>query len=506
MNRQFLVCTLVSLLFVFMVVPISSAQVDTLHAAFRGLERFDGPYSMHLKDHYLVTSMDFGGDPIFATFDISGDDPELVATNERQCESVQYDQYVVRLNDRLYQSAREYGYWDYEDLLGLSVLDISDPLHPVETVYPDAPDMGELFGGTGSTVYGFVEDDDRSYIVAWDISDPSSPDSLASTPEHLSRFADNVVCDGFIAVVDEFQLRTYDATTLDLLGTLIFPTYQWARGGIAYANGHIYVAVDENYLGLEGNAPALEVINVEDPSSPFFLDPLLLEERINDIWEDNGALHGELYWYDYFRINIDDPGNPFVELIPDPNDPAYYLSALDTENDFVVHNGKIYTLFGANINSRNLVDFSLIGQFSYTRFAHSNPGITLVNGHLYVPGSESERFVVADLSDPVHPVEVGEVLLPELDKRAIELVTGGEWLHSYSQEWDYSYQLVTYDVSDPLNPEHVVSRPIKLVSDENQEPVIETLDELFIYAILGYAEIEDDGRLITVRRDTLVVQ
>jgi hypothetical protein len=506
MKTRYIVWSLFTLLLVLGFAPIVSAQVDTLQAAFRGLERFDGPYSMHLKDHYLVTTMDFGGEPIFATFDISGDDPELVAKTERSQHDIRYNDHTACVGDLLIQSEYDdWGYWE-DELIGLFVLDISDPMHPVESYFPDTPVLGHLIGSIESTVFGFVQDSNRSYVVAWDISDPSSPDSLTSTPKHLDGSTrEIVVCDGYIAVADWLQVRFYDVHSMELIGSFFPPTYQ-SPYGIAYANDHLYISVGENYLGFENNAPALEVLNMLDPANPILLDPLLLEKTIGGIWEIEGALHGRDHSGSYVIINIDEPGNPVAEIITMPYDLPYHMDYIDSKYDFAVSGDLIYSMFGNNLTARNMSDFSLIGMFTYYDFADNYYQYLLVNENLYIPTSRGLHYVVINLNDPQNPVESGIAYLPEFNYRVGGLVTGGEWLHSYSYDNHQPRLFYSFNVSDPLIPEHIISREVDLKTRDNGITLVKAKHNYLAYAIAGSNEIEVDGELQSVCRDTLVIE
>jgi hypothetical protein len=279
--------------------------------------------------------------------------------------------------------ARPYG------VAGLSIVDVSDPAHPVERTFLQNLSVGDLaVDKTGR--YLFVMGQNTSLKI-YDVLNPAAPIEVAS----------------------------YGGT---------------------FSPGGIKVIGDRAYLTDAYQNKAV-ILDVSDPVHPAeissfqFLDSTALARP---------AAAGDLFfvtsWYDALRI-VD---------FSNPSSPAQvgFLETIGLSNFADVANGQAYVATSRTTSSRlkvlNLANLSNITQTASLETPYGVNDVAASGIHAYLSNNGTGLHTV-DVSDPAHPVEVGSTLSAP---QAQDIVISG----NYAYVADGFNGLKIFDIRTPGKP------------------------------------------------------
>jgi hypothetical protein len=364
------------------------------------------------------------------------------------------------------------------DGCGLNVLDISDPLNPIDLITYTLPAAAMGIFIDGATAYIPLY---TGAIFILDVTDPLHTVYIGSYPTYgksLDLFID--VNTGYSAN-GENGIEIFDIPTLIQSGTLVYPQY---INQIAYAKPYAYIAANDGlwvvdtsdrrmpttvahihsdspsvsvvivgsyaYLALPGLA--IHSIDISNPLSPGPIGVYIFTGEINQLL----FAHNRLYvaaGVDGLRVlDLSDPLNlseagAYV--------PGYSISAIAIEGDrayLATDNGILPVLDISDPQS-----IQEIGSYDYPDDYPSCRSATTVavkNNIVYHGGScagptplaGSHGFIrMVDVSDPENPTEIGflpDISLPE----RVNIVGYRAYVISPSDG------LVIYNISDPTAP------------------------------------------------------
>jgi hypothetical protein len=328
----------------------------------------------------------------------------------------------------------------------VSVLDISDPTHPVETTFRSTGSSGNkarglaMVGdllvvaheGDGLLVYDFSSGRYLSEKGSYDV--PRRGDAIAVSGSKVYLGSDSENGDGIRV------FSTDRPPVPDLLGATV--DFDPARGF------RDLVVVDD----LLYSAPALTVIDVSDPEAPH--PAAYLDDWASAIEVSEGHLFTTtITYFDPSSLRVYDLSDPLSPvLIGSASVPGKSTDlAVDGDLAFVVStDAGVGPVGGLHVfDVGNPAEPTLIGSLETPKYATA---IALEGAIAYVADSSVVRIV--DVSDPSQPFQVGEIQLEGVWPKAVDVeVSDGVALVADSGNGATFYQFVhIIDVSNPMAP------------------------------------------------------
>jgi hypothetical protein len=326
---------------------------------------------------------------------------------------------VVVAGDRAYVADASFG---------LRVMDISDPTSPIFVGVYNTPGLAQRVAVSGNHAY--VADLTQGLQVI-DISDPAFPTSAGSydTP----GFARGVAVSGDYAVVADDAIGVHvfdvgDPANPSPLGSCDTPG---AAEGVAIAGDVAYVAD-----GLGG----LQVIDISDPENPALLGGVGTPDIARGI-----AITGDYAYVAQWGFGVG------VVDITDPTAPVF-LGSCDTPgyaSGVVVSGGEAFVAD----HTSGLQVVTIAQPAPPTPAGHFDTGpdnysyaVAISGDHAFVAEGFKVGINVVDISDPLHPVLVGNHVFA-----ANEFTVDGDYLYAVAGQGGVSI----FDVSDPSQPVEV---------------------------------------------------
>ncbi|MDP8239588.1 MAG: choice-of-anchor D domain-containing protein, partial [Candidatus Hatepunaea meridiana] len=396
----------------------------------------------------------------------------------------------VGLIDNLWESARDVvvqGDYAYVAAYasGLQIIDISDPEHPeVAGYWDDNPDMVEGVSVSGNFVYLAVS---QSGLYVIDVSDPANPNEIGSydTPS----FAVDVVVSGHFAyVADRLSgLRVIDISDPENPDEIGFCDTPGDAQGVALSGDFVYLADGAEHPAYNRGgygASGLRVIDVSDPENPeevgFYNTPGKAKSvavrgdfafvadyyqglRVIDVSDpdqleqvrfiaspdraNSVTLSGEFaYVTDYFDdlYVYDNVSNP-VNL----NQVGHY-NASETASDVIVRDDFAYvTYYSHGLRVINISDPGDMNEIGICTSPGSANNVAVNGDYAYL--ATQDGLLVADVSDPENPVQLGFDHTAETGETVRGIAVNGDFVYLAVRESG----LHVINISDPENPSEV---------------------------------------------------
>lgn len=319
---------------------------------------------------------------------------------------------------------------------GLKVLDISDPLAPLELASQPTSRIsrGMSLDGTQLLVAESFRTGFNSQLRLIDVSDPAAPLDVAAHDLASSPLYD-VVRSADIAIIGGSELRFVDiadpAAPVDL-GEL--GLYQEPRS-LALAGDALYAATHN-----EGPNPTTHYFTVVDLSNPSFAPTLNreLDQRVKAI-----ATAGELAYLaagnDGLAVmDLSDPALPQqLALLPLPGGAEAADLAVDGDHVYLVaRNAGLFV-----VNVADPATPTLVANLTALGNVHQ---IALAGNHAYL-GAAGAFLVTVDISVPSSPVRLASMFT---GYSIADIAVVGDAV--YLSRWDEGILIV--DVSDPALP------------------------------------------------------
>lgn len=299
---------------------------------------------------------------------------------------------------------------------GLEIVDVSDPTNPVvigsfnsytnPTNISYFPTYATPFADTVVVAgnYAYVGDQQGGLDI-FDVSAPSSPMLVGSYPVDNQPYASSVAVSGNYAYIN--GLNYHDVITVDvsnpsapaLVTSIMIPSSNF---GISYPSG---VAVAGNYLYVADYLPAIEIVNISDPTHPSIVG----RYATSPFHPGPGATYGPnalavsgnyLYVADlgtgFYILDISNPASPVLVGSYDPGDIgslssfANQYSGVQVEGNFAFVtdiSGNLIELDVSNPTAPTLVEslhiggvprgLSVVGNYAYV--ADDYNGLKIIN-------------------------------------------------------------------------------------------------------------------------------
>jgi hypothetical protein len=355
-------------------------------------------------------------------------------------------------------------------LMGLRILDMSDPSNPLETGSLESYDgYFETMAVYARGRYAYIVDVDYEYNYSYfrvvDIRDPTKP-TVAGLIPLGSITARDVTVDGDYAYIAHHREITIidvkDPNKPEIAATFSTPGY---AKRIMISNGMAFIA----------DSKGVRIIDVADPSNPVEIG----------FFEDGNRVVN-LYIQDQQAYIVDGDGGFSLLDISNPSQPVKvgsYTVAGSTRS--VVSDGA-YAFLAHGEQGLGVIDVSLPAQVSEVALYQSEDPITVwyVNNDgdlVSMAGTRStqpkEVMKLVDMSDLSNPQSLGEYSI-------------GEWIYDVYLSGDLAYVaasdagLRVLDISDPQSPQE-----------------ISHLDSLSVYAV----DVVSDTVYITDREGLSVI-
>jgi hypothetical protein len=300
---------------------------------------------------------------------------------------------------------------------GFDIFDISDPLAPVGIGTMTLDEQPRCIAIEGA--YAYVCDEDHLRVI--DISNFLAPVFLG---EHWVSWGNDVVVLGGVAYVADgtVGVRVYDVSD-PTAPTLLTTKSTYGRAvGIEARDDLVFVADDTGVV----------VLAVDDPASPVTID------RIHDLGAQQLTLDGEraLVLSDEGLYVLGIAGTGHLEV----------LGRCGMHEPLGVAPHGVHAIVAAGDQGVHVVDVSNpANPARHVIPAEYGAGDVAVRGHLALIAADWYRLRVFDVSQPVTPIELGE----------LSLETSSVALHG-----DFGYAIEEFtglsiiDLTDPAQPTH----------------------------------------------------
>ncbi len=330
------------------------------------------------------------------------------------------------------------------------MIDITDPLNPVETLSPplaDDPNGGPLNVLEVEGNYAFLAKADPQgsrvttiYIV--DISDPENLIEAGSFELVGKAIRLHLLANGnyVYAAYEDFDQSSINRKRL-VIYDVSDPANPILKSNtrlvdlvidqIRYHNGYLYVV---NYYS--------DVYDVSDPSNPFiaYSYPDNHTEKLHDICFDGNLMY-DIYLNFYLILrDVTDPLNP-VTL-----GTAYIPSTNRMGSDIKYRNGKIYSKSNFQLRIHDVSNFSnitLLGNYVWATDILDND-YSIDDNYAYFSTNDGTQII--DIIDPTNPVLAEVITVPGYVTNAVEVV--GNYVYTAN---NHSFDI--YQLQLPLPPE-----------------------------------------------------
>lgn len=334
---------------------------------------------------------------------------------------------------------------------GLAIVDVSDPLNPVLRNSLNVGGYGNSLVAVGSYLYMGIAAEHNSFKII-DISTPGSPSILSSTD--LDAEVQSVYIDGNYAYLgldeDNNGLSIVDISNLNSPQVI-------SSLNVGEEVNSITISGIFAFIGTEQSNNSLHVINISNPSSPSSLSSLNVNGEIQDL-----SISG-----DYLYAAIDDQNAGLAAInISTPNSPVFSYN-LDVM-------GK-----GTGIASDP--------DFIYITTDTSNMGLVIIgstNAGIIGTGTfESEIFDTGSTNTRYNFIEWDHIEVPGSSIKfqirtaaSAAGITSATWVGSDGTNASYYENSRTQIVEDPLStgPEFFQYRAI-ISSDGLNTPILESV-------------------------------
>ncbi|UCE07248.1 MAG: T9SS type A sorting domain-containing protein [bacterium] len=306
--------------------------------------------------------------------------------------------------DYVYVTAYEFGGFS-----GVIVIDVSDPLQPVEVTYFQTWGMPESIYVTDNITY--IANNDS--LLIYNVTEPGSPIKLGSySPESEIAHIHHVAVQGdFIYIIDSvFGVRILDASDFSQIQEVISIPHNQTDAHfspIEISGDFMYYLQDGDMTG-----KVLIVLDVSDPTAPV--------ERGSYHMSGNWWFYGFDYYDGYACIAGGSAGLRVVDVSYPESiqqvgcyDPFNLTFGLAISGDYAF----LSTISDSeNLSIYNVSDPSSPTVMNSLSFGGRPFWISVYENYLYIPGVEVDLVsgvTVLEISNPAEPVEVSFLPCPQ---------------------------------------------------------------------------------------------
>jgi VCBS repeat-containing protein len=288
-----------------------------------------------------------------------------------------------------------------DELGGLEIVDVSDPTNPFivgsNSSYTGAPAASSVFV-VGD--YAYVADENVGLFI-FDITAPASPTVVGSYP--INGFSNSVTVSGSYAYINDFNngaVRILDVSNPSapaLVNTFVAPSHVGPAGPFS-------LAVAGNYLYIADFSPAIDIVNISDPTHPSLVSTY--STFTNHVGAGIPvspfalAVSGDyLYVADqdsgFYALNISNPTAPVLVGSYDPGGTGNHYVGVQVQGNFayvVDTTGNLIELDVSNPTAPTLIDSLNVGG--------SPRGLNIVGNHAFV-ADDSNGLDIVDLGNQI---------------------------------------------------------------------------------------------------------
>ncbi|MFC1550194.1 T9SS type A sorting domain-containing protein [Candidatus Neomarinimicrobiota bacterium] len=325
--------------------------------------------------------------------------------------------------------------FEFEGFSGIKVIDVSDPMQPVEVGSFETPGMPHDVFVTDNTAYVA----DNNALVIYDVTDPGFPTELGSySPAGEIAFIHYVVVQGdYIYIIDSlFGVRILDASDFSQIHEVgSFPHNQTDAffSRIEISGDFVYYLQDGDITGKQ-----LVILDVSDPIAP-------LEINSHDLL-GNWWFYGFDYRDGYACIAAGD----------------YGLRVVDVSNHISIEEVGYYDPHGLTF------------------------GVAVSGDHAYIStNDDSENLLVYDVSDPSSPTEVNSL---SFEGRPKWISTWENYLYIPGVEVALVSGVSVLDISDPAEPVEAAFLPCP--QDHFGVPLSVDYHDNYVYVAMAFGGVQ----------------
>ena len=358
--------------------------------------------------------------------------------------------------------------FEFDGFSGVKVIDVSDPMQPIEA---------GSFGTPGMPQEVYVTDDiayvaDNNALVIYDVADPGSPKELGSySPEGETVLFHHVAVQGnYVYIIDsEFGIRILDATDFSNIKEVDSIPHDQTDAVFS----RIEISDKRAYYLQEGDnmEKKLIILDVSNPTAPVEIG----SHDMPGYW----WFHGFDYYDGYACVAAGDEGLRVVDVSnPDSIMDVGFYDPFELPFGLAV--SKDFAFISISSDSNNLLIYNVSDPSSPTEvnslsFEGRPFWISVWENYLYVPGVEIDLVSgvsVLDISDPTEPVNIaywpcpGGFGVPLSVERYenyafVALAYGGVQIYDVS-EVDQPIALGSWTLWDPISNQGFGVRNVKV--------------------------------------------
>jgi len=406
--------------------------VDSLNMNLTGMWNFGYPFAVYAKDNYLYLGS--GGSVVI--FDISD------TTNPQQIADISFPGSFVQ---GIYIRATLMFVADGEK--GLRIVDISDPLYPLEIGAYDGPWVQGVFA-KNNLVYA-TENTDNFHLAIYSVSDPQSPYILGQCILPTASAPEIIVSGEYAYVANESGglriLNVSDSTNPFEVSHLIPPGDVYSLS--IYCDSFLLLST-KSCIGNGG----LWVVNIKNPYNPY------------TIGCDTSLFWGgrDVSYFSHFAyvstgfegikiMDILDPTSPYI--IGDFLPPCFLLNHTHTNIGAYIYAGEWGTKEGLG-NALRTIDASnpsLPVSIDYDAIPDRSIDVALQGNYAYVANFYSGIYTL-DVSNPSSPHEVSHY---DTKGRSNSIVIKDSIAYIAD-----SASILLLNISNPYNPVRICELPL----------------------------------------------
>jgi hypothetical protein len=346
------------------------------------------------------------------------------------------DIYSVSLNPRDVFVSEPYAYITdhYQGLIAFNISDKTDPRAP--TAYPMA--VSDYYLGvmiSGDYAFITVEDiDEQAGLAMVDVSDPENP------VFHMTYQTEGNA--GIVFIENEHAFLTAQEFGLIIISVSGVPPSPSTRGDWRTGYWPRESYKDGNYLYVADGEAGLEILDVSDPENPFVAAYYDTESECIAVYVEGGSAYIADGNGGLLVIDVGIPTNPQEDWsLPTEG----FANDVDVQNQYAYVGTGDYGLRVIDINTQTEVaEFDIEDQETYS--------VQVMDDFAYLGDGNGLRIV--NITNPLTPTEEAfyTLLDPGIYSTMDVHVTG-----SYAYVTDMLNGLTILDISDPSNPELIIT-------------------------------------------------
>ncbi len=388
---------------------------------------------------------------------------------------VDYEQFDIQVSSVAFYN--NLAFVTYND--NIRIVDMSDPSNPQElsTIKTTDRGLGVLVQYPYIFIYCTQTVIDSYHLEVYNISDPANPVKLSTLSGASSYFTAEYYNNYLLLACNDNKVHCVnvaDPENMEFVSKSVF------------SDSVFYFWMKDNYLYMTDSNQITKTYDMTDPLAPEFISSTpnsSLYSRplfYNNLAYANGFMGTDIYDFSdpaypvlkgfishggYIGSKAIANGRLFVQKVimedklqifdlSQPLNPGELglFTAIDGSKAVIAKDGIAF--IAANSGGLRIFDFSQTDdpQIAQIKFSGKVVDLAMQNDYLFLAESEYGMHVV-NVSDPAHPVVVGEYH-PNTNSAVGDIIINGQY--AYLTGGPYNDVL---DISDPENPEYVADMP-----------------------------------------------